>query len=181
MRHFGYTFDNTEIYRSTIKANTDNINNYLNSVLEFLDTIQTYIEEFEKISEYTNSATDYIIKTYEKDPENASLELTNLYNEAIKIKNNEELNNMKNSLDNDKQKIDDLKNNINKTMEKINEVSAKLQDEEVIDYVDNIRKMCINIKDTEIKVKEFIRFAVGEGLEKKQENFADEVNKAMKG
>ena len=147
-------FDNTENYRNTIKANTDNINNYLNSVLEFLDTIQTYIEEFEKISEYTNSATDYIIKTYEKDPENASLELTNLYNEAIKIKNNEELNNMKNSLDNDKQKIDDLKNNINKTMEKINEVSAKLQDEEVIDYVDNIRKMCINIKDTEIKVKE---------------------------
>lgn len=33
----------------------------------------------------------------------------------------------------------------------------------------------------EIKVKKFVRFAVGEGLEKKQENFADEVSKAMKG
>jgi len=31
----------------------------------------------------------------------------------------------------------------------------------------------------DVSVKRFVRFATGEGIEKKQENFADEVNKAM--
>jgi elongation factor Ts len=30
-----------------------------------------------------------------------------------------------------------------------------------------------------VSVKRFVRFATGEGIEKKVENFADEVNKAM--
>ena len=35
------------------------------------------------------------------------------------------------------------------------------------------------LKDSGASVKRFVRFAVGEGIEKKQENFADEVMKQI--
>ena len=37
------------------------------------------------------------------------------------------------------------------------------------------------LKSNNAKVKSFIRFEVGEGIEKKEENFADEVAAQIKG
>lgn len=42
-------------------------------------------------------------------------------------------------------------------------------------YIANVSKEV----SADIKIKRFVRFETGEGLEKKDENFADEVNKAM--
>lgn len=47
--------------------------------------------------------------------------------------------------------------------------------ESVKDYLDKVAKE----NNTTISVKTFVRFETGEGLEKKQENFAEEVSKAM--
>lgn len=44
-------------------------------------------------------------------------------------------------------------------------------------YIDNVAKEI----GTSITVKRFVRFETGEGLEKKQENFADEVSKVVQG
>lgn len=47
----------------------------------------------------------------------------------------------------------------------------------VLKYIDSVAKQI----GTPITVKRFVRFETGEGLEKKQENFADEVSKAIQG
>ncbi len=43
-------------------------------------------------------------------------------------------------------------------------------------YIENVSKET----GKNISIKRFVRFATGEGLEKKEENFAEEVSKVMK-
>ena len=47
--------------------------------------------------------------------------------------------------------------------------------ESVAQYIQNVAKSI----NTDVQVKGFVRFETGEGIEKKEENFADEVAKAM--
>ncbi len=47
----------------------------------------------------------------------------------------------------------------------------------VLDYLKDVSKQT----GAPIAIKKFVRYATGEGIEKKEENFADEVNKAMQG
>ncbi|MBR1735787.1 MAG: translation elongation factor Ts, partial [Firmicutes bacterium] len=49
--------------------------------------------------------------------------------------------------------------------------------ESVKQYVDSVAKE----QGGKLELKRFIRFETGEGIEKKEENFAEEVSKAMKG
>ena len=144
---------NVDNYSAIINGTTNNINNSLDSVSLLLDNIKTYLDKIEELTTFANSSADYIIKTYEANPEDASPELTELYNASIKIKNSNKLNEINTSLDNDKEKINELKNNISLTEAKVLEISTKLQSEEVINNINNIRKKCINIENIEEKVK----------------------------
>ena len=47
--------------------------------------------------------------------------------------------------------------------------------ESVAQYIQNVAKSI----NADVQVKGFVRFETGEGIEKKEENFADEVAKAM--
>ena len=46
-------------------------------------------------------------------------------------------------------------------------------------FKDTSKKVSQVLKETGITVKSFVRYLVGEGLEKREENFADEVAKQM--
>ncbi len=60
----------------------------------------------------------------------------------------------------------------------LNQEYVKAENKETVaDYLANVSKEI----GTEVKLTKFIRFETGEGLEKKEENFAEEVNKAMQG
>lgn len=50
-------------------------------------------------------------------------------------------------------------------------------DMNVLQYVASVAKEV----GTDVSIKRFVRFETGEGIEKKEENFADEVNKAIQG
>lgn len=59
-------------------------------------------------------------------------------------------------------------------------VSKSLQEMSLVDQIffkDQDKKVGQVIKDANTEVKEFVRYAVGEGIEKKEENFAEEVAK----
>ena len=63
-------------------------------------------------------------------------------------------------------------------------VSKSMQDLSLVDQVyfkDGKAKVGQVLKDNNAEVASFVRFAVGEGIEKKQENFAEEVAKAAQG
>ena len=147
--------DNNEDYSTLITSYTNNINNYIDRISTFLDNIEYYLNTIDSLSDFALSSADYIINLYESDPDNASQELTTLYNAAIAIKNNEELTNLIDSLDKDKINFEELKNELNIAKEKMNNISEKLlqNDNELINRIDSIRKSCINLKDIEDKVK----------------------------
>lgn len=148
--------DNTEDYSTIITTYTNDLSNYIDNISSYLDTIQNYLNTFDKLSSFTASSADYIIKTYEANPEEASEELTKLYYEAIQIKNSNELANITNSLNNDKINLNELKTYLNDAKVKLNTVSELLlqDDGKLISEIDNVRKSCINLKEIEIKVKE---------------------------
>ena len=59
-------------------------------------------------------------------------------------------------------------------------VSKSLQEMSLVDQIffkDQDKKVAQVLKDANTEVKEFVRYAVGEGIEKREENFAEEVAK----
>ena len=73
-----------------------------------------------------------------------------------------------------------VKGRINKELKEIcllDQVYVKAEDgkQSVAAYVASVAKA----NGADIKVKKFVRFEIGEGLEKKEENFAEEVAKQM--
>ena len=53
---------------------------------------------------------------------------------------------------------------------------VKAEDKETVkQYVESVAKEI----GGKVSIKAFVRFETGEGIEKKEENFAEEVNKAM--
>ena len=67
---------------------------------------------------------------------------------------------------------------LNKEMKEIcllDQVYVQDSDLTVAKYVDKVAKE----NNTKVKVTKFIRFETGEGIEKKEENFAEEVAKQM--
>ena len=45
--------------------------------------------------------------------------------------------------------------------------------------MDTNKKVSAVLKENNAEVKKFVRYAVGEGIEKREENFAEEVAKQM--
>ena len=73
-----------------------------------------------------------------------------------------------------------IEGRINKELKEIclmDQVYVKAEDgkQSVSAYVDSVAKA----NNAKIVIKKFVRFETGEGLEKKNENFADEVAKQM--
>ena len=69
---------------------------------------------------------------------------------------------------------------LNKEMKEIcllDQVYVQDRDLTVAKYVDKVAKE----NNANLAVKKFIRFETGEGIEKKEENFAEEVAKQMAG
>ena len=59
----------------------------------------------------------------------------------------------------------------------VDQVYVKAEDgkQSVAKYLDQVAKAAV----TDLTIKEFVRFETGEGLEKRNENFAEEVAKQM--
>ena len=77
-----------------------------------------------------------------------------------------------------------LKNKPEKVMQGIIEgrISKSLKDMCLVDqeyFKDTSKKVSQVLKETGVSIKTFVRYLVGEGLEKREENFADEVAKQM--
>lgn len=147
--------DNTDDYSSVVEEYTNSLNDYLDQILDYINNAINYLDNLDDMGEYTSSLTDYIIKTYESDPENASDELKALYNEAIKIKNSDNLSSTLNDITLDKEKLNNLKTNITNAKTRLNELSNSLitDQSKLKDTLDDIRKSSINLKDIEEKVK----------------------------
>ncbi len=82
----------------------------------------------------------------------------------------------------DKVKEGMINGRINKEMKEIcllDQVYVKAEDgkQSVAQYIDQVKKAT----SSTLSIKGFVRFETGEGIEKKQENFADEVAKQMAG
>lgn len=72
-----------------------------------------------------------------------------------------------------------IEGRLNKELKEIclvDQIYVKDGDLTVQKYVDNVEKET----GSDLKIKRFVRFETGEGLEKKEENFAEEVAKQMK-
>ena len=110
-------------------------------------TFKSYISSLISalIISFTNSSLDYIISTYESDPDNASEELTKLYNEAIKIKNNVDLNEMDNFVKNGKVIVNKLKQELNNSKLSLDNISTKLlSNEELLEEkLSSSQNICI--------------------------------------
>ena len=71
-----------------------------------------------------------------------------------------------------------IEGRLNKELKEIcleDQIYVKDGDLTVQQYVDSVAKE----NNIDLKIKKFVRFETGEGLEKKEENFAEEVAKQM--
>lgn len=139
----------SENVKNTINNYTNTINTSIDNINVYLDSLNTYLETFNGISSFAASSIDYIINSYESDPENASEELTKLYNEAIKIKNNVDLNNLDNIIKNGTNNVNELKDNLNNAKVKLGNVVSKLlsNETELKNKLETAQKACINFKE----------------------------------
>ena len=142
-------------FKESVNNTTSNIKNKIDEINEYLDELNNYLDSFNGISSFTNSSLDYIISTYESDPDNASEELTKLYNEAIKIKNNVDLNEMDNFVKNGKVIVNKLKQELNNSKLSLDNISTKLlSNEELLEEkLSSSQNICINVKEVIKKVK----------------------------
>ena len=149
-----YLNNNTDI-TNVINEGVTNLNNHLSSIDSILENIQNYLSKINKISSFTSSSVDYIINTYESNMEAASPELKKLYEEALVIKNSEELNNITNSLDKDLNALNKLKASIQNGKEKLDNILSKLQDnnKELNDKFNEVKDSASKLKELETKVK----------------------------
>jgi len=194
-----YYLDNVENY-------IDNNNNYQNSIIDYnkitqeyitkidnyLDIVENYINTLHSISSFTNSASSYIIDLYNENPDGASSELTRLYNEAIDLQNNTDLQNMSNTLNIQKQSIKELKDSLNIIENKINTITESLNEKtsELLNNIEDIKQVCTKLDNTESKIKEInnnIHLEINTNREKLNNNvknlneLPDKINKLSNG
>lgn len=155
------------------------INSYIKTINSYIKLLDNYINDLNNNSTFVKSAATYIINEYNVAKENASDELISLYNQAINLKNNEELSseliklkelltNVNNKLNNDKDKIEKSYNELINKLEGIKESISDLENDKK--KVNEIRN---NIKTDISKGKNIVNESI-----KKLNELPKEINDA---